>query len=189
MIYFLTLSGSSTKFSKSGFLLRATGSILEQRSIEFRAIHAVDLPVGEEANRDLADQFVADTADQVQQAAAILLLTPATKETAPTLLTTLLQQLPKNSFLRKPILLFATGGLPAHVAVLERALRRELLRLGTTSIAARVHIGTGSWITAGNDRPRLSRGAEGEVAQAIDLALRGLRLTERKEFTLELAAQ
>jgi NAD(P)H-dependent FMN reductase len=189
MTYFLTLSGSPTKFSKSGFLLRATGSILERRSIELRAIHAVDLPVGEEADRDLADQFVADTADQVQQAAAILLLTPATKESAPTLLATLLQQLPENLFLRKPILLFATGGLPANVAVLERALRRELLRLGATSIAARVRIGTGSWITVGSDRPRLSRGAEREVADALDLALRGIRLKERKEFTPELAGQ
>jgi hypothetical protein len=36
MSYFLALSGSPTKFSKSGFLLRTVGSILEQRAIEFR---------------------------------------------------------------------------------------------------------------------------------------------------------
>jgi NAD(P)H-dependent FMN reductase len=189
MTYFLTLSGSLTKFSKSGFLLRAVGSILEQRAIEFRAIHAVDLPLGEESGREVVEQFVADTADQVQQSAAILLLTPATKESSPTLLAALLGLLPKNSFLDKPVLLFATGGLPAHVAVLERALRHDLLRLGTTSIAARVHIGTGNWITVGNDRPRLSRGAEREVAHAIELVLRGIHLKERKEFTLELAGQ
>jgi NAD(P)H-dependent FMN reductase len=187
MTYFLTLSGSSTKFSKSGFLLRTTSSILEQRAIELRAIHALDLPIGEDTNRDLTDQFIADTTDQVQQAAAILLLTPATKESVPTLLITLLERLPDNSFLKKPVLLFATGGLPAHVAVLERALRHELLRLGTTAIAARVHLGTGNWITAGNDQPRLSRGAEIEVAHSIDLVLRGIRLKERKELTLEFA--
>jgi NAD(P)H-dependent FMN reductase len=50
MTYFLTLSGSLTKFSKSGFLLRAIGSILEQRAIELRAIHAIDLPIGEESS-------------------------------------------------------------------------------------------------------------------------------------------
>jgi hypothetical protein len=80
MSYFLSITGSQTKFSKSGFLLRTTGSILEQRAIELRAIHAVDLPVAEIANRDLTAQFIANTTDQVQQAAAILLLTPATKE-------------------------------------------------------------------------------------------------------------
>ena len=187
MTFFLTLSGSSTKFSKSGFLLRTTGSILEQRAIELRAIHAVDLPIGEDPNRDLTDQFIADTIDQIQQAAAILLLTPATKESVPTLLITLLERIPDNSFLKKPVLLFATGGLPAHVGFLERALRHELLRLGTTAIAAKVHLGTGNWITVGNDRPRLSRGAEREIAHSIDFALREIRLRERKELTLEFA--
>jgi NAD(P)H-dependent FMN reductase len=101
MSYFLSITGSQTKFSKSGFLLRATGSILEQRAIELRAIHAVDLPVGEIANRDLTAQFIADTTDQVLQATAILLLTPATKESVPTLLLTLLERLPDNSFFDK----------------------------------------------------------------------------------------
>ena len=187
MSYFLSITGSQTKFSKSGFLLRTTGSILEQRAIELRAIHAVDLPVAEIANRDLTAQFIANTTDQVQQAAAILLLTPATKESVPTLLLTLLEQLPDNSFFNKPVLLFATGGLPAHVAVLERALRHELLRLGTTTIAARVHIGSGNWITVGNDRPRLSRGAETEIAYSIEIVLRGIRLKECKDFSRELA--
>jgi len=187
MSYFLSITGSQTKFSKSGFLLRTTGSILEQRAIELRAIHAVDLPVGEIAHRDLTDQFIADTTDQVQQATAILLLTPATKESVPTLLLALLERLPDNSFFDKPVLLFATGGLPAHVSVLERSLRHELLRLGTTTIAARVHIGSGNWITVANDRPRLSRSAETEIAYSIGIVLRRIQLRESKDFSRELA--
>jgi FMN reductase len=187
MTYFLALSGSTTKFSKSDFLLLNIGSILEQQAIEFCAIHAVDLPIGEDINGDLTERFIAHTRDQVQHAAALLLLTPATKEIVPTLLATLLERLPDNSFSGKPVLLFATGGLPAHAAALERALRHELLRLGTTTVAARAHIGTGSWITIGNDRPRLSRGAEREVAHSIEVVLRGMK--ERMEFTLELAGQ
>jgi FMN reductase len=189
MSYFLALSGSSTKFSKSGFLLRTVASILEQRAIEFRVIHAVDFPIAEDTNHDLTDQFIADTADEVRQASAILLLTPATKESVPALLSTLLGRLANDLFLGKPVLLFATGGLPAHVAVLERALRQELVRLGTITVASRVHIGTGSWITIGNDRPRLSRGAEQEVAHAVDLILRGIRLSELREHSLALGAR
>jgi NAD(P)H-dependent FMN reductase len=185
MSYFLSITGSQTKFSKSGFLLRATGSILEQRAIELRAIHAVDLPVGEIANRDLTAQFIADTTDQVLQATAILLLTPATKESVPTLLLTLLERLPDNSFFDKPVLLFATGGLPAHVPLLERSLRH--VRLGTTTIAARVHIGPGNWITVANDRPRLSRSAETEIAYSIGIVLRRIQLRESKDFSRELA--
>jgi FMN reductase len=187
MSYFLVLSGSPTKFSKSGFLLRTVGSILEQRAIEFRVIHAVDLPGADDTNHNLTDQFIADTAAEVRQASAILLLTPATKESVPVLLSSLLRQLADDLFLGKPVLLFATGGLPAHVGVLERALRHELVRLGTRTIADRVHIGTGSWVTIGNDRPRLSRGAEQELARSIDLTLRGIRLNELREQSLELA--
>jgi NAD(P)H-dependent FMN reductase len=187
MSYFLALSGSPTKFSKSAFLLRTVGSILEQRAIEFRVIHALDFPAVNDTNHDLTDQFVADTADEVRQASAILLLTPATKESVPALLSTLLGRLADDLFLGKPVVLFATGGLPGHVAVLERAFRHELLRLGTTTVAARVHIGTGSWIPIGNDHPRLSRGAEQEVARSIDLTLRGIRLNELREQSLELA--
>jgi len=189
MTHFLALSGSSTKFSKSGFLLRSVASILEQRAIEFRAIHAVDFPISEDTKHDLTDQFIADTADEVRQASAILLVTPATKESVPALLSTLLGRLADDLFLGKPVLLLATGGLPAHVAVLERALRHELVRLGTRTIAARVHIGTGGWATIGQDRPRLSRGAEQEVARAVDLILEGITLRELREHSLALAGR
>ncbi|MBV8968907.1 MAG: NAD(P)H-dependent oxidoreductase [Verrucomicrobia bacterium] len=189
MSYFLALSGSSPKFSKSGFLLRTVASILEQRGIELRVIHAVDFPAAEDTNHHLTEQFIADTADEVRQASAILLVTPATKESVPALLSTLLRQLGDDLFLGKPVLLFATGGLPAHVGVLERALRHELVRLGTRTIAARVHISTGSWATIGNDHPRLSRGGEQEVAHSVDLTLRGIRLSELREHSLALAGR
>ncbi|HZC58459.1 MAG TPA: NAD(P)H-dependent oxidoreductase [Chthoniobacterales bacterium] len=172
MSYFLSITGSPTKFSKSGFLLRSIGSILEQRAIDFRAVHALDLPADEPATRRVAAQFVADAAEQIQLASAIVIVTPANKENSPTLLTTLLNLLPDNVFSGKPVLLFVTGGLPGHVAFVERAFSEVFFRLGTKTCAARVHIGTGSWIVVGDDRPRLSRGAERQIADALDLVLR-----------------
>lgn len=189
MSYFIALSGSPTKFSKSGFLLRSVGSILEERAIEFRVIHALDLPPSDLANRRIASQFIADTVEQIQQATAIVLVTPATKESSPTLLASVLDLLPDNIFSKKPVLLFATGGLPGQVAILERALRQILLRLGTTTMAARVHVGTGSWIIVGDERPRLSRGAEREVAHSIDSILRTINPKDAKAASLELAHQ
>jgi NAD(P)H-dependent FMN reductase len=187
MSYFLSLTGSPIKFSKSGFLLRGIGSILEQRSIDFRAVHAADLPPNDPATRRIAKQFVTDANELIEHASAIVLITPATKESSPALLSALLESLPDNAFARKPILLFATGGLPGHVAVLERALKETLFRLGTKTIAARVHIGTGGWIIVNDDRPRLSRGAEREIAHAIDLVLQVVNPGEAKERSLELA--
>jgi NAD(P)H-dependent FMN reductase len=186
MSYFIALTGSTTKFSKSGFLLRSIGSILEQRSIQFQAIHASDLPPNEPATHRIASQFVGDATEQIEHASAILLVTPATKESSPTLLAALLDLLPAHAFGNRPIILFATGGLPAQVAILERALRQTLFRLGTKTIAARVHVGTGGWVTVGDDRPRLSRGAEREIAHAIDLVLRVIKPEEVKENSLQV---
>jgi FMN reductase len=187
MPYFLALTGSTTKFSKSGFLLRSIGSILEQRAIQFHAIHASDLPPNEPATRRIANQFVADAIEQIEHASAIVIVTPATKESSPAVLPSLLDLLPDNAFLKRPVLLFATGGLPGHVALLERALRETFFRLGTNIVAARVHIGTGGWVIIGGDRPRLSRGAEREITHAIDLVLRVVKSGESKELSLQLA--
>jgi FMN reductase len=176
MPYFLALSGSPTKFSKSGFLLRGIGSILEERAIDFHAVHASDLPPHEGATRRAATQFVADAIELIDNASAIVILTPATKESSPTLLTSLLDLLPNDAFVGKPVLLFATGGLPGHVAVLERVLKQALFRLGTKTVATRVHVGTGGWILVGDDRPRLSRGTEREITHAIDLVLQVVKL-------------
>ena len=171
MPYFLSITGSPTKFSKSGFLLRGIGSILEEREIPFRAIHALDLPPDKPDTRRVAAQFIADAIEQIESASGIVLVTPAHKESTPALLTSLLNLLPDGLFSGKPVLLFVTGGFPGHVAFLERSLSGLFYRLGTKTLAARVHIGTGSWIVVSDDRPRLSRAAEREVSRAIDLVL------------------
>jgi NAD(P)H-dependent FMN reductase len=189
MPYFLALTGSTTKFSKSGFLLRSIGSILEQRAFEFHAVHASDLPPNEPATRRIATQFVADANEQIEKASAIVIVTPATKESSPTLLNSLFDLLPDNAFVKKPVLLFATGGLPGHVGILEHALRQTFFRLGTKTVAARVHIGTGSWLIVGDDRPRLSRGADREVAHAIDLVLRIIQPEDSTKISLQVAAR
>jgi NAD(P)H-dependent FMN reductase len=186
MSYFLALSGSPIKFSKSGFLLRSIGGILEKRGLEFQAIHASDLPPDEPATRRIATQFVADAAEQIKHASAIVIVTPTTKESSPTPLNSLLDRIPDNAFEKKPILIFATGGLPGHVAVLEHALKQTFLRLGTKIVAARVHVGTGGWVIVGDERPRLARGAEREIAHAIDLVLRVTQPEGFKEESLQL---
>jgi FMN reductase len=186
MSYFLSISGSPTKFSKSGFLLRGIGSILEERAIDFQAVHALDLPPDEPATRRIAAQFVVDAIEQIEAASAIVIITPANKDNSPELLTSLLDLLPDKILSGKPVLLFVTGGFRGHVAFLERALRDVFFRLGAKSFAARVHIGTGSWVIVGDDRPRLSRSAEREIAKALDLVLQVVKPEEFQDLS-ELA--
>ena len=177
-----------TKFSKSGFLLRSIASILEQRTIEFHAIHASDLPPNEPATLRIANQFVADTIEQIETRFGYCDRdTRDEGEFTDAAYFTCLTSFPTRPLSRKPLLLFATGGLPGHVAILERALRQTFFRLGTKIVAARVHIGTGGWVIVGDDRPRLSRGAEREISRAIDLVLGVVKPKESKERSLQLS--
>ena len=132
-------------------------------------------------------QFVADAVEQIEQASAIVIVTPATKESSPTLLTSLLDLLPDNAFGRKPVLLFATGGLPGHVAILERALNRHSFDSAPRQSPPVSISAPGGWLIVGDDRPRLSRGAEREIAHAIDLVLRVVKPEEQGEISLQLA--
>jgi FMN reductase len=179
MSYFLALSGSLTKFAKPGFLLQSIALLLETRGVELRAIHAIDLPSDGPLTQRRYDQFIAEMVEQVSQASALLLLTPVTKGSSLGLLAELLDLLPDNAFAKRPIALFATGRFAGHVAVIEQALRPVIHRLGATTLAARVHIGTHGWIIVGDERPQLGRGAEREVRDALDLVLRGLALREQ----------
>jgi FMN reductase len=177
MSFFLSLSGSPTKFSKSGFLLQAIGSILEKRNIKLRTVYALDLP-------DESGRFIANVSKQVQQASAVVLLTRASKDNSPELLTALLDLLPADALAKKPVVLVASGGFPGHLIAIEHLLKPTLIRLGATAVAARVHIGAGSWSLREDDKPRLSRRAEHEIAEALDLVLHGLHLRRPKSTAL-----
>jgi FMN reductase len=179
MPFFLSLSGSPTKFSKSGFLLQAIGSVLEKRNFKLRTIYALDLP-------DESGRFMANALKQVQQASAVVLLTRDAKGDSPQLLTNLLDRLPANALDKKPVVLVATGGFPGHLIAIEHMLKPTLIHLGATAIAARVHIGNGSW-SISDDKPKLSRRAEHEIAEALDLVLHGLNLRKPDSAALRAA--
>jgi NAD(P)H-dependent FMN reductase len=154
-------------FLNPAFCFKVSDRSLNSVTLIFMPSTLSDLPPNEPATVRIVHQFVADTTDQIQHASALVIVTPATKE-SPTLLTSLLKLLPDNAFAKKPVLFFATGGLPGHVAILEHELKQTFFRLGTKTVAARVHIGTGGWLMVGDERPRLSRGAEREIRHAID---------------------
>jgi FMN reductase len=176
MLNFLSFSGSLNKFSKSGYLLQSLGSLLEQRSIEFGAVHGVDLPEKDLAGGRLVKQFVADTVAQIETANAVLLLVPFSRGKKIGTLGELLDLLPDNVFSGKAILLFVTGGQPGDIPLVERDLQPALFRLGALVIAARVHLQTSDWIVVGDDRPHPSRMAIREIAEALDFVIRGISI-------------
>jgi FMN reductase len=178
MSHFLSFSGSPVKFSRSGYLLWSIGSLLEKRSIEFSAIHAVDLPREDPSDSTLVELFIAETVLQIDSARAILLVVPLVHEAGVGLIQSLFDLLPDDALLGKPIILFLMGGTSTDVATVERNLSASLLRLGAPVIARRVQLRSTDWIAVGDDRPRLSRTAEREVTGALDFTIKSIAAQE-----------
>jgi FMN reductase len=169
MSYFLALSGSPNKFSKTTSLLHTIARQLAAQDCELKAVHATDF--GRSFTGHLIRVYLSDFSDLVRQAGAIILLTPVGNENHPGLLAPLLELLPDGALAEKPVLLVVTGGLPAHVASLEQASAAELNRLQATLLQPPLHIGSRSWIVLGDDPPQLTRGTEGRLANAVKNAL------------------
>jgi FMN reductase len=188
MSFFFSLSGSPTKFSKSGFLLRAIEFILEKRDFELRTAHAIDFD-REHLATSASNRFIADVRQEIRRATAVLLISGVAKGNSIQLLSSLLDVLPDDALAEKPVLLLATGGFPGHVLTLEHVLKPTLLRLGAPTFAARVHLGDGSWRIAVDNQLRVSLEAEREITDALDLVLRGVFLRKGKRSPILASAQ
>ena len=179
MPFFFLLSGSPTKFSKTGFLLQAIESILKKRNVELRTAHKVDFD-REQFAPGTPNGFITKTCNEITRAMAVVLVSSVVKESSTRLLASLLDVLGDNVFARKPVVLIATGGFPAQVLTVEHMLKPTLLRLGTPTVAARVHLGAGYWRIVADGQLRLSHEGEQEITDALDLVLRGVVLRRGK---------
>ena len=165
MPYFLTISASPNKFSKTAFLLRTIAKRLEAQGLELRAVHLADL--GRSPADRLVEPYLGDFNQLVQQAEAIILLTPVGTGNDPGLLASLLNLLPDAAFAGKPVLLMVTGGPPEHAGKLQQTYAAEFRRLGADLLQPPLHIGLRAWIIVGDNPPKLARGVEDRLADAL----------------------
>ena len=172
MPYFISLSSSPTEFTKTGLLFRAIESILEQRGVEFRIARAVDF----------GREHLPSTQLEIQRAAAVILSTSVVTEISPRLLATMLETLGNDVLAGKPVVLLVAGGFRGQALTVEHRLKPELLRLGTATIAARVHLGVENWRFTADGRLHQSDEVERELAEAVDLVLHGILLRRKKRW-------
>ena len=162
MVYFLAISGIPNKFSRNAFLLRWFARHLESSQVELRALHAVDLePLNPVARPQSFDELI-------QNAGAILLLTPVPKDDWRGLLTPLLRSLPNGAFAHKPVMLLGTGGFVDDIQGLEKTLSPELERLAGRLALPSVHIGLKNWVFVDDRPPWLTAGTEVRLGRALD---------------------
>ena len=111
--------------------------------------------------------YLGDFNQLVQQAEAIILLTPLGRGHDPGLLAPLLDLLPDDAFAGKPVLLVATGSPSEHVSELQQTYAAEFRRLQANLLQPPLHIGSRAWIIVGDNPPKLARGAEDRLADAL----------------------
>ncbi|HEY9621305.1 MAG TPA: NADPH-dependent FMN reductase [Crinalium sp.] len=136
----VAIAGSPSHPSRSYAVLDYAQAIFEREQISNQIISVRD--VAPEAllfaKFDHAD--VKAVASAIEQADAIIISTPVYKAAYTGVLKALLDLLPQNALVGKPILPIATGGTLAHLLSIDYALKPVLSALGARYILAGVYI-------------------------------------------------
>ncbi|MCS0639773.1 NADPH-dependent FMN reductase [Streptomyces sp. LP05-1] len=130
----LVISGSPSPTSKTELLAGHVARRLAE--YEWRAGHlrVRTLPAAPLLRADPAEPAIAAAVERVARADGIVLATPAYKASFSGLLKTFLDVLPQYGFTGKAVLPLATGGSPAHVLMLDYALRPVVHSLGARHV-------------------------------------------------------
>ncbi|MTD16640.1 NADPH-dependent FMN reductase [Nakamurella sp. YIM 132087] len=132
----VAISGSPSPTSTSQALLRHVELRLEVAGHTVVTIHPRDLPADALLAGDSSDPQIAAAVAAVASADGIVVSTPVFKASFSGLLKTFLDLLPQFALAGRPVLPLVTGGSPAHVLVLDYALRPVLQSMGAAPVAA-----------------------------------------------------
>ena len=132
----VTLAGSPAAISASQALLRHVERRIETAGHRVRRVDLRSLPPAELLRGDITATGLAEAIGAVAEADAMVLATPVYKAACSGLLKAFLDVLPQYAFAGKPVLPFVTGGYPAHVLVVDHALRPVLQSMGAAPIVS-----------------------------------------------------
>lgn len=165
-MHIVSLSGSPSASSRSGWLLRHAALGLRSRqagpSARFSQIELRSLPAAPLLAADARHPALAAAVDTVLAADLLLVATPIYKAAYSGLLKVFLDLLPPDTLRDTVVLPLATGGSPGHLLALDYALKPVLSALGARHILDAVYA-----VDA-----HLPRQADGSYAIAAELQAR-----------------
>lgn len=135
MAIIVSLSSSPSVTSRTDAVLTHVNRRLLARGHTVTTVSLRDLPAGPLLRGDAADPAIAAAVELLAGADAVVVTTPVYKAAYSGLLKVFLDLLPQFALRGKAVLPLATGGSPAHVLVIDYALRPVLASLGATHIA------------------------------------------------------
>jgi FMN reductase len=129
-----TISSSPSTTSRTDVVLAEVTRRVQGAGHVVAPIVLRDLPPGALLQADTADPQIAAAVDTIAAADAVVVSTPVYKAAYGGLLKVFLDLLPQFALRHKVVLPLATGGSPAHVLVVDYALRPVLASLAPSAI-------------------------------------------------------
>lgn len=139
----LLISGSPSKPSRSGALLEYAAERLGAEGLSAELISVRDYPAEDLILGKYDSPAFEMTKRLVAKARGLIVATPVYKAAYTGSLKALLDILPQQAFRNKTVLPVATGGSPAHLLVLDYALKPVLGALGASDILQGVYVTDG----------------------------------------------
>jgi len=173
----LLISGSPSAQSRSGALLQYAVERLNAEGFSTDLVSVRDYPAEDLILGKYDSPSFAETKRLVAEARGLVVGTPVYKAAYTGSLKTLLDILPPQALRNKTVLPIATGGSPAHMLVLDYALKPVLGALGASDILQGVYVideqlqlGKGSLFTDVEIRERFHRELNSLTAKVKPLA-------------------
>ncbi len=138
----VTIAGSPSSISSSDALLSHVTRRIVRAGHTVTSLVLRDLPPAALLAADVTDPEIAAAIEAVENADAVVVVSPVYKAAYSGLLKVFLDLLPQFAFRGKSVLPLVTGGTPAHVLAVDYALRPVLNSLGAA------HIGQGWFVLA-----------------------------------------
>ena len=136
----LLISGSPSARSRSGALLQYAAERLRSEGFSTELISVRDYPAEDLILGKHESPSFAETKRLVAEARGLIVATPVYKAAYTGSLKALLDILPAQALRNKTVLPIATGGSPAHLLVLDYALKPVLGALGASDILQGVYV-------------------------------------------------
>jgi FMN reductase len=134
MAHILAVSGSPSPTSRTAAVLANVGQRARAAGHSVDVLHLRTLPAGPLLAADPADPCIADAAERLARADAVVVGTPVYKASYSGLLKVWFDSVAQLAFTGKTVLPLATGGSLANMLALDYALRPVLAAMGAAHV-------------------------------------------------------
>ncbi|WP_067621722.1 NADPH-dependent FMN reductase [Alicyclobacillus acidiphilus] len=165
--------GSPSKKSTSAKILTYLDNRLKEAGVDTRWISVRDFPAEDLLHANFESAEIRQSVNWIEESDAVVIATPVYKASYTGLLKSYLDLLPQTALASKAVLPIAVGGSPAHLLVIDYALKPILYALGARAICGGVY-GLDSQVTSHADESvsfeeSFQRRLDSSVDEVLDL--------------------